>query len=361
MAFSGDNEYKLNSNLPIVISNTLIRGRQSMDLLERRLLYIALSKISQEDIAKSKYDISNDDWEFTPIYFTIREYIALMKNTRGLEKDQYGGSVYNLIVEGCKKLMNRQVEISNGREWIAWNWVTDAKVTQNVVRIQFHKNMKPFILWLKKEEGYTKFILKYVLPLKTSYSQRIYEILRSVVYESRNFGYRRIDVEDLRYMLGLFKTDKKGNERPLYPAYSNLKQRILDPSVDEINVHSDIQVSFSEIKKSRKVVSINFSVLLKSDSNEPWIRFMLWEPMDIACKLSEIAQKRNRHIVTAEALIKYSHENLARLIYEIYEEIIEFSKIRNSQAFFEHLLKKWEENEEEPDDLISRVDSSEVV
>ena len=361
MAFTSDNEKKLNSNLPIVISNSLINGRQSMDLLERRLLYIALSKISQEDIAKSKYnDIYEDDWEFTPVYFSIREYITLMNNTRGLEKETYGGTVYAQIVEGCKKLMSRQVEISNGTEWVAWNWVTDARVSSNVVRIQFHKNMKPFILWLKKDEGYTKFLLKYVLPLQTSYSQRFYEILRGVVYDGKPYGYKRIDLDDLRYMLGLYRTDKNGRERLIYPAYSNLKQRVLDPSVNEINLQSDIQVRYSEIKKGKKVIALNFSVLLKSETNEPWIRFMLWEPMDIACKLAEIAQKRNRHIVVAEDLVKYSHVSLAKLIYGIQEEIIDLRLIHNCQAFFEYKLRVYDglETEKETTEFFVTKDTS---
>lgn len=89
--------------------------------------------------------------------------------------------------------------------------------------------------------------MKNVTNLKSSYSIRIYELLK----QFERLKVRTFTLEDLRLKLGA--TD-------VYPQYGNFKQRILNPSKKEINKKSDIQIDFEEIKQGRSVHQIKFFI-----------------------------------------------------------------------------------------------------
>jgi len=91
------NEKKLNGYLPVVMQNELARAKYSMELNERRLLYVAMSKINQHDT------------DFQTVTFSISEYINLLEKSMNDKKQQKGGKTYELIKEGCRNLLKRLV------------------------------------------------------------------------------------------------------------------------------------------------------------------------------------------------------------------------------------------------------------
>lgn len=48
-----------------------------------------------------------------------------------------------------------------------------------------------------------------------------------------------------------------------YKAFANLKQKVIDTAIEEINACSDIVVSYEPIKRGRKVVSVRFDYVFK--------------------------------------------------------------------------------------------------
>jgi plasmid replication initiation protein len=104
--------------------------------------------------------------------------------------------------------------------------------------------MKPFYLQL---EQYTKFRLKHILPLKSSYSFRIYEILKQYL----TIGNRTISIYELKKMLEI--EDK-------YSLYADLKRNVLQITQKEINANTDIKFTYLEEKEGKKVVAIRFYI-----------------------------------------------------------------------------------------------------
>jgi plasmid replication initiation protein len=318
-------QHELNGNLPIVMKNELARGKYSMDLTERRLLYVAMSKIHPDDI------------EFGTVTFTISEYIRLLESSMQEGKQQRGGPVYESVRSGCKSLLRRIVEIRTGKRWMGFQWVSKAIVDEstNEITLRFHDEMKPYLLWMVQEVGFTKFLLKYALPLQSVYAQRFYEIFRGMVYESRQTINYRIGLDEIKQLLDIGEK---------YPLYGNFRDKVLEPAEREINGKTDIQIAFKEIRsraRGKRIEAINFTVQLKAGMNPDWGNFLLWEPADLALKIAEIAMKRKGQHVDQEALLPFKHEALARLIYELRENIIDLHDIKNCQAFFMAKLNQW--------------------
>ncbi len=91
--------------------------------------------------------------------------------------------------------------------------------------------------------------------MNSTYSIRLYELLK----ERQLYKQREFTIEKLREHFGL--SEKQ------YPAYGNLKQRIIKPAVEEINSKTDILVDFTETKKGRKVDKVKFSIKANKQSS----------------------------------------------------------------------------------------------
>ena len=57
--------------------------------------------------------------------------------------------------------------------------------------------------------------------------------------------------------------DKVGAIPKSYSVYGNFKKKALEPSIKEINEKTDLQITYEEVKKGRKVESIKFYIKSK--------------------------------------------------------------------------------------------------
>ncbi|MBY6850510.1 replication initiation protein, partial [Clostridium botulinum] len=123
-----------------------------------------------------------------------------------------------------------------------------AKYKKGVLMLKINKDLKPFYLSL---DWYTKYQFKNIMQFKSTYSFRMYELLKQ--YEK--IGYRIITINEIRSML-----DIKKNK---YPKYANLKQKVIKVSINEINTNTDLFIDYEEVKESRKITSIKFYIKSK--------------------------------------------------------------------------------------------------
>jgi plasmid replication initiation protein len=107
--------------------------------------------------------------------------------------------------------------------------------------------MFPYLLNL--QECYTQYSFLNVLPLKNTYSIRLYELLRSYMNMDSVII---MSLDDLRERIGCDQ----------YPRFSNFNQRVLTPILDEINEYTDIDVEYKLVKvnNSRKYNRIQFYI-----------------------------------------------------------------------------------------------------
>ena len=192
--------------------------------------------------------IPKDSKELVSIEFKIYDFCK----TCGIE---YNGRSYNDLKKSLKTLSDKSVFIKTHEGDVLLRWVSDLVVNQknNSITIEFSKRMHPYILELK--ERYTQYDLIYILAMKSKYSVRLYELLKS--YENLN--------QDLIFTLE-FLNDRVGST---YSTWQDINRRVLDPAIKEINALSDIGVDYEIIKEGRKITSLKFTMWNSSEFETP--------------------------------------------------------------------------------------------
>ena len=161
-----------------------------------------------------------------------------------------GESTYSEIKKISKTLVSKVVEIPIGKkDWIVATWASSVRYRSNegTVEFSFDSKLKPYLLQLKNQ--FTSYRLSNILSLKSTYSIRLYELMK----KWQHLGQWECSVDDLRGFLGA-KSVKS------YSVYGNFKNRVLSPALVELNEKTDVQISFNEIKKGRSVERIEFTI-----------------------------------------------------------------------------------------------------
>jgi plasmid replication initiation protein len=94
------------------------------------------------------------------------------------------------------------------------------------------------------------------------YGIRLYELLM----QWKSTGKREIEIEWLKELLELDTS---------YERMDNLKRRVIEPAIKDINTHSNFQVSWTQRKTGRKVTHLTFEFSEKKTpkTNTPPICF----------------------------------------------------------------------------------------
>ena len=236
-------------NYKIIKSNDLIQKTRSMlNALEQKIIMYLLSKIKPDDL------------ELEESEFRIREFCELCKN------DVDSGANYKYIKNILKNLRDKSIWFrmpSGSQRTLAWFSVVDINENSGIVKIKFDDLLKPHLLELK--ERFTQFGLYYVLPMKSQYSIRLYEILKS--YE--NLQGWKFDLEELKKLLSA----------ETYSRYVDFRKRALDTAIREINEYGDISVNYTIGKIGKKVKDVIFQIRSRVDIQE---RIAVWSNIECA-------------------------------------------------------------------------------
>lgn len=161
-----------------------------------------------------------------------------------------GESTYSEIKKISKTLVSKIVEIPIGKkDWIVATWASSVRYrsSEGTVEFSFDSKLKPYLLQLKNQ--FTSYRLSNILNLKSTYSIRLYELMK----KWQHLGHWECSIDELRGLLGA-KSVKS------YLVYGNFKNRVLSPALVELNEKTDIQINFVEIKKGRRVDRIEFVI-----------------------------------------------------------------------------------------------------
>lgn len=119
--------------------------------------------------------------------------------------------------------------------------------------IEFHEKILPYIANLKAR--YTKYELVNIGAFTSTHTIRLYELCS----QYKTVGTREIKLEDLKDWLQV--SDK-------YDRYNNFNQRVLEPSITEINAKSDLLVDVKPIKRGRIITALHFTIKTKKQDIE---------------------------------------------------------------------------------------------
>ena len=228
-------DVELHKNNQIVKANKLIEAKGRLSLLEQKLFASLVSEITPEDKDFKTYHLDIKE---------LAEFIESDSNT-----------IYEDLKKVAKNLTNKQIFIEeyneNGVEsFFATNLISSARHSKgdSYIKIAIDPNLKPYLLAINGEETpFTKYMLKNILKLSSSYSIRLYELLKQYL----NIRSRKFKMDELREFLSI--EDK-------YKRFTNFENRILKVAKKEINEHTDIDIDYKKIKKGRSITHIEFSI-----------------------------------------------------------------------------------------------------
>jgi plasmid replication initiation protein len=217
------------SNHLVTKSNTLIEAGYRLSLNEQRLILAAISQLD----GRKPVPRDND--------FVIRA--SDFAKTFNLPLNQ----AYETLEDAASRLFERDIKtfdhVAKTRGRFRWvdavkYWDGEAKVT-----LSFSRLIIPYLTLL--HEKFTSYELQEISNLKTAYSIRFYELLTQFLKTEERY----ISMERFREILEL-------NDE--YPRFYDLKKRIIDPSIIEINTSTTLSVDWDTVKTGRKITGLIF-------------------------------------------------------------------------------------------------------
>ena len=253
-------DVKKNNGL-VVMDNKLIRASYKLTVNEIRLILVAISQMPKNDEPvdpKKAYYITKNDFvrlgvEPKNVARDIRSAckdllsrIVTIKTPIGDLDTHWVHNVLHFKSEVFEKLKKEHPDAESDEEFISslrlHNLMDSLPMIANsddnlIARVVLHEDIIPYISQLR--EQFTQLMLDDVVDFGSFYSYRVYLMMM----QFRSTGICTIKINDLREALDL--KDK-------YEATKDLKVRVIDTAVDEINEKSPFNVTYEMTKTGRK-------------------------------------------------------------------------------------------------------------
>lgn len=243
-------EKSLGENL-VVKANALIEASYSLSLSGQRVIAMALSTVdSRKKIEEEQY-----------IEITVEQ-------AKDLFQEQEPQGAYYMLRKGGKDLVNSSVEIvytdnPDEESGLVTSWLQSYKYDKKQQKFSFlfAREVIPYISQL--HDNFTKYRLKNIVRLTSTYAIRLYEYCCEWVGQGRMLN--EVELTELRRMLAV--PDDK------YERFSQLKERVVDIAVNQINTYTDFMLEVAFRKAGRSFHSIQIRIeVVSGRSDNPTIR-----------------------------------------------------------------------------------------
>lgn len=234
LALVEQREYK------IVKANEIIqRARIDLGIQELKTFAFILSKVKPTD--------QHGQW-YT---FSVQEYCKVC------EIDSDNGKNYQNVKKALKTLRDKSFWLTdeNGRETTV-GWLDKVQINKGSgkVKVRFDEDIEKYIIgWFEK---YTQYSLCQVLPMQSQYSFLLFELLKSYA----NLKKYTFDIDDLKSKIGGVN----------YLNFKDFRRNVLEKATKEINLYTDLEISWEPVTKGRKVIQITFYI---AERDKNWGNF----------------------------------------------------------------------------------------
>ena len=224
----------------VVKDNALMNASYNLEVTEQRLILLAIinaRETHQGITSDSKLEIHANDYASQFHVTKEAAYKALKTAVNNLFERQFS----------FKEETKKGVGIVRSR------WVSRIKYIDDsaILEITFAPDVVPLITRLEKH--FTSYQIQQVTQLTGKYAIRLYELLIAW----REVGkVPQIELSEFRAKLGV--------EDDEYKAMNHFKSRVLEPSIKQINQHTDITVSYEQHKRGRTITGFSFRFKQKS-------------------------------------------------------------------------------------------------
>jgi plasmid replication initiation protein len=223
-------------------SNALIEASYRLSVAEQRIVLACIAQVRHDQPITDEVLYSITATEFANLSCTSSK------------------QAYRELEQAAMRLSRREVwliERPNGNgaheETLVTHWVQSVRYVRKTgcIRLRFSKDMLPYLSQLT--EQFTRYALGDVARMTSAHAIRLYELL----VQWREKGSREVELDWFRKALQI---------EDRYAAIKDLKKRVLEPAIEQINSCSPLRVRWSQRKTGRRVTHLIFEFQCTEDS-----------------------------------------------------------------------------------------------
>lgn len=330
-------------------SHNLIESNYNFSINEQRLIYLASKKLKPRYIKSDLKTSQLKTYIAHKTFENIRIYVTEFKNEFNIKSN----AIYKILEKTAADLFEKKFEyMQDDSTYVTKRWVITCRYNseEKYVEITFHPDLILDLLLLKNRYGKLEFSA--ARNFKKSYTHRIYELLQNYLYQK----YRTISLESLKEKLDIEPTK--------YQRFTILKEKVLEPAIEEINKFTNLQVSYTPLRKGRKIGAVKFSINLKETETilsnindeklEPEILNKITTIINSKLKLTNKLEEYQISQIINESIAAIKEYKIDMSLYEYVEyqvnNVYNYSRVKKVNNYFSCLITAirsyWKENEE---------------
>lgn len=222
-------------------ANQVIEAGYRLTLNEQRIVLACIAQVNSKEalLTTDKFELSAKDFA----------------NIFAVSEDR----AYHALLDVTESLFNRYVVIDNPFPHdptvtsLKTRWISSIyyKADSGKIVLCFAHEILPYLSDLKGQ--FTRYELEHIGKMTSIYAIRLYELLA----QWQSVGKREVELSWLK---------KQFEIEDLYPDMHNLKKRVIDPAINDINANSNFQVTWEQRKTGRKVTHFIFTFAEKQSA-----------------------------------------------------------------------------------------------
>ena len=218
----------------VVKDNALINASYNLDLVEQRLILLAIveARESGRGISTNK-----------PLVVHASSYINQFDVARQ--------TAYQALKNACKDLFARQFSYQEKREKgvanITSRWVSQIAYIDDTATVELIFSPAIIPLITRLEEQFTSYELTQISGLTSAYAVRLYELL--IAWRSAGKT-PVIELSNFRQKMGVLDGE--------YTRSDNFKKWVIEKPIEQINANTDITVTYEQHKRGRAISGFSF-------------------------------------------------------------------------------------------------------
>ncbi|WP_419635287.1 replication initiation protein [Thiolapillus sp.] len=201
----------------VIMKNALARAQHDLNLGEKRIISIAISKINPKT---NKINYNTTSARTITIETSDYQKTAKLSNEK---------NAYPEMKRSAKELINKKLKIKTrtmtGHQTEIINWISTLKYEtgQGYLKISFTPEIMPYLVAIK--DRFTRYELKKTEGIRSIYSWRMLEFLTS--WSKDKTGKREISITEFGEMMGQPENYKTGDTiaRIIKPAIKELEKK----------------------------------------------------------------------------------------------------------------------------------------
>lgn len=226
----------------IVKSNAFVGASYGLGITEQRLVLLAILKARETDnineaIGK-RLTIHASDYMAHFNVDRATAYESLENAVNGLYESEY--RYIEMLPNGERKTHRHR-------------FVSSIAYADGLGQVEFAFTPETVPLVVGLSDNFTKYEIEQVSKLSSQYALRLYELLA----QWRSKGKVTLALAELRFKFGLLDDE--------YSRMSDLKKRVLDYALAEINQNTDLTVSYEQHKQGRVITGFTFTIKIKTN------------------------------------------------------------------------------------------------